>query len=77
KQLIGGLNAADFYDETESRVNDFTIREDINAGYFMNTIDVDDWRFIAGLRYEGTEFEAKGTGATDGVFTATETKRRY
>lgn len=77
KQLIGGLNRADFYDETESRVNDFTLHEDINAGYLMNTIDIDDWRFIAGLRYEGTEFEAKGTGATDGQFTATDTRRRY
>lgn len=77
KQLIGGLNQADFYDETESRVNDFKISEDINAGYLMNTIDIDDWRFIAGLRYEGTEFEAKGTGATDGEFQSTETKRRY
>ena len=77
KQLIGGLNQADFYDETESRVNDFKISEDINAGYLMNTIDIDDWRFIAGMRYEGTEFEAKGTGATDGEFQSTETKRRY
>lgn len=77
KQLIGGLNQADFYDETESRVNDFKISEDINAGYLMNTIDIDDWRFIAGLRYEATEFEAKGTGATDGEFQSTETKRRY
>ncbi|PZP02968.1 MAG: TonB-dependent receptor [Pseudomonas protegens] len=77
KQLIGGLNQAAFYDEEESRVNDFKIREDINAGYFMNTLDIDDWRFIAGLRYEGTEFEAKGTGVTDGAFTATDTQRRY
>lgn len=77
KQLIGGLNQADFYDETESRVNDFKISEDINAGYLMNTLDIDDWRFIAGLRYEGTEFEAKGTGVTDGEFQSTETKRRY
>lgn len=77
RQLIGGLNRDDFYDPTESRVNDFTIREDINAGYLMNTVDIDDWRFIAGMRYEGTEFEAKGTGATDGQFSATETKRRY
>ena len=77
KQLIGGLNQADFYDEAESRVNDFKISEDINAGYLMNTIDIDDWRFIAGLRYEGTEFEAKGTGVTDGAFESTETKRRY
>ena len=77
KQLIGGLNRADFYDETESRVNDFKIREDINAGYLMNTLDIADWRFIAGLRYEGTEFQAKGTGAKDGEFQATDTKRRY
>ncbi|MGY4664861.1 TonB-dependent receptor [Pseudomonas chlororaphis] len=77
KQLIGGLDRDAFFDETESRVNDFKIREDINAGYLMNTLDIDDWRFIAGLRYEGTEFEAKGTGATDGAFQSTETKRRY
>ncbi|SFQ71109.1 TonB-dependent receptor [Pseudomonas sp. NFPP07] len=77
KQLIGGLDRDAFFDETESRVNDFKIREDINAGYLMNTLDIDDWRFIAGLRYEGTEFEAKGTGATDGAFQSTATKRRY
>jgi len=28
------------------------------------------------MRYEGTEFEAKGTGATDRQFSATETTRR-
>ncbi|AXA53686.1 TonB-dependent receptor [Pseudomonas thivervalensis] len=77
KQLLGGLNRDDFFDEQESRVNDFKMSEDINAGYLMNTIDIDDWRFIAGMRYEGTEFEAKGTGATDGVFTDTETRRKY
>lgn len=77
KNLIGGLNRDDFYDPTESAVNDFTMREDINAGYLMNTVDIDDWRFIAGLRYEGTEFEAKGTGATDGDFEPTETQRKY
>ncbi|MBX8495405.1 TonB-dependent receptor [Pseudomonas cichorii] len=77
KSLLSGLNAADFYDESESRANDFTISENINAGYFMNTIDVDKWRFIAGLRYEGTEMEAKGTGVRDGVFESTQTRRDY
>ena len=77
KSLISGLNAADFYNEEESRANDFNISEDINAGYFMNTLDVDDWRFIAGLRYEGTEMEAKGTGVRNGEFEATETDRSY
>jgi TonB-dependent receptor len=77
RQLLGGLNAADYYDQTESRVNDYKIDENIHAGYFMNTVDIDDWRFIAGLRYEGTEFDAKGTGATNGVFEDTHTQRRY
>ncbi|KAI2673115.1 TonB-dependent receptor [Pseudomonas sp. TNT3] len=77
KQLIGGLNRDDFYDPVESTVNDFKMREDINAGYLMNTFDIDDWRFIAGLRYEGTEFDAKGTGVNDGEFEATDTKRKY
>ena len=77
KQLLGGLNRDDFFDEQESRVNDFKMSEDINAAYLMNTVDIDDWRFIAGMRYEGTEFDAKGTGVTDGVFTDTETRRKY
>ena len=77
KDLIGGLNPGDYYDEQESRANDFKMREDINAAYVMNTVDIDDWRFIAGMRYEGTEFEAKGTGVRDGAFEAQDTQRDY
>lgn len=77
KGLIGGLDRADFYDEEASRINDFDMREDINAAYLMNTLDVNDWRLIAGLRYEGTEFEAKGTGLRDGDYESTQSKNRY
>lgn len=77
KQLIGGLNPADYYDQEQSRVNDYDISEDINAGYFMNTLDIDKWRFITGLRYEGTRQEAKGTGVTDGEFSTVDSKRSY
>ncbi|MEZ2877842.1 TonB-dependent receptor [Pseudomonas lundensis] len=77
KDLIGGLNPGDYYDEQESRANDFKMREDINSAYVMNTVDIDDWRFIAGMRYEGTEFEAKGTGVRDGAFEAQDTQRDY
>ena len=77
KGLIGGLNRDQFYNEQDSRVNDFTMSEDINSAYMMNTVDIDDWRFIAGLRYEGTEFEAKGTGVRDGVYESQDTKRDY
>src|SRR5690606_1239593 len=51
-------------------IGDFDMSEDINAAYFMNTVDLDKWRIIAGLRYEGTEFSAKGTGLRDGEFEA-------
>ncbi|SFG66102.1 TonB-dependent receptor [Pseudomonas sp. NFACC45] len=77
EQLLGGLDRDAFFDEQESRVNDFQMSEDINAAYLMNTVDIDDWRLIAGMRYEGTEFEAKGSGVTDGVFTDTQTRRKY
>lgn len=77
KGLIGGLDRSQFYDEENSRINDFDMREDINAAYLMNTLDVDDWRFIAGLRYEGTEFEAKGTGLRDGVYEDSQSRNRY
>lgn len=76
-RLLAGLNRDDFYNEEESRVNDFDMSEDINAAYFMNSIDIDDWRFIAGLRYEGTDFEAKGTGIRDGAFESTRSSHSY
>ncbi|NER63862.1 TonB-dependent receptor [Pseudomonas sp. MAFF212427] len=77
KGLIGGLDRAAFYNEQESRINDFDMREDINAAYLMNTLDLGDWRLIAGLRYEGTEFEAKGTGLRDGSYERTHSNNRY
>lgn len=77
KGLIGGFDASEFYDEEQSRINDFDMREDIDAAYVMNTLDLDRWRFIAGMRYEGTDFSAKGTGVRDGVFETISSSRRY
>jgi len=77
KGLIGGLDKAAFYDEEASRINDFDMSEDINAAYLMNTLDIGDWRLIAGLRYEGTEFSAKGTGLRDGVYEDISSNNRY
>lgn len=75
--LIGGLDRAAYYDEQASRINDFDMSEDINAAYLMNTLDIGDWRLIAGLRYEGTQFEAKGTGLRDGVYENVNSNNRY
>ncbi|MEZ2745673.1 TonB-dependent receptor [Halopseudomonas bauzanensis] len=77
KNVISGLDRADFYDEEESRINDFTIEEDINAAYVMNTLDIDDLRIIAGLRYEGTRLKARGTGLDQGEFVANDTNNKY
>lgn len=62
-------------DDEESRVNDFTINEDINAAYAMNTLDLDDWRILVGLRYEGSEREAQGTRIDEGEFSAVDVSR--
>lgn len=77
RDLISGLDRDQFYNEEESRVNDFTIDEDINAAYFMETVDIGDLRVIAGLRYEATDLNAEGTGLRDGNFESTSTSRDY
>ncbi len=76
EDLIGGLDRSEFFNEEESRVNDFDMSEDINAAYLMHTLDIDDLRIITGLRYEGTEFEAKGTGIRDGDYESIEAQQR-
>lgn len=49
------------YNEEDSRINDFEMHEDIDAAYVMNTLDLDSWTIITGLRYEHTDFKAQGT----------------
>jgi TonB-dependent receptor len=68
--LLASLDPASAFDEEESRINDYTMTEDINAAYIMNSVDFDTLRLIAGLRYETTDFTANGTGVRDGSFEA-------
>jgi len=68
RNLISQLDRNDAIDEEESRINDFKMTEDINAAYVMNTIDIDQLRLIAGVRYEGTKFKAKGTSIVNDEF---------
>ncbi|PAU58931.1 TonB-dependent receptor [Pseudomonas indica] len=77
KRLLGGLDRADYYNEEESRIGDYEMSEDIDAAYLMNTVDIGDLRVIAGLRYEGTDFRAKGTGLRDGAFESIEASNDY
>ncbi|WP_202410282.1 TonB-dependent receptor [Pseudomaricurvus sp. HS19] len=77
KRLIGGLNAGDFYDEEESRIEDFDMQEDITAGYVMNTLAWERLQLIVGVRYEGTEFSTDGTGVRDGNYESISVESDY
>lgn len=77
EDLISGLDRNTFYNEEESRVNDFEMSEDIDSAYLMHTLDIDDLSMIVGVRYEGTKFDAKGTGLRDGDYEAINSKNEY
>ncbi|ACE82836.1 TonB-dependent receptor [Cellvibrio japonicus Ueda107] len=53
-------------DELESRIGDFDITEDTSAAYVMGRIDLGNLRLLSGVRYEQTDFSARGY-AYDGV----------
>ncbi|PCJ32083.1 MAG: TonB-dependent receptor [Gammaproteobacteria bacterium] len=75
--LLSRLDKDSNYDEEESRINDYEMHEDINSAYIMNTLDLDDWTIIAGLRYENTNFSAQGTGINNGSFEDITKKNSY
>ena len=77
KNFLGGVDLNDYVNEEESRINDFSMHEDINAGYVQNTFNSGLWRVLVGVRYEGTKFKANGTGIEDGVFSAVKADRSY
>ena len=50
-------------DEDGSRVGsaaDYDIEENVSALYLMQRIDINDLRLVYGIRYEGTDFTARG-----------------
>ncbi|RLV61183.1 TonB-dependent receptor [Parashewanella curva] len=58
--LVNKLNPDDFKDEVESVINDFDIKEKINAGYLMGHMDFDQLRLLAGVRYESMDRYSTG-----------------
>ena len=77
KAKISGLNANDYVVADGSIINDFKSNEDIQAAYLMNTVDFDQLRVIAGLRYENTQFKARGFEFNDDVITSTQYENDY
>jgi len=63
--------------DADSRVNDYEMRERIASAYAMGSITAGNWRVMSGLRWEGTRFNASGTGDNDGTFEPVSAKQRY
>jgi TonB-dependent receptor len=77
RALYQGLDLNGFVDEQESRINNFNIRENIDAAYVQGSFDLASWRVLTGVRYEGTRLRADGTGVTDGVFSDTSVHNKH
>ncbi|MDN3576125.1 TonB-dependent receptor [Chitinimonas viridis] len=75
--LLGKLDRTAYADEEGSRVNDFSLTERIRAAYLQAQFETGDWRWLAGVRYEGTRLKADGTGLENGSFIASHTARKY
>lgn len=75
--FVGDIDRNAYLDDEESRINDFTMHEDIDAAYVQNTYSTGLWRILGGLRYEGTRFRASGTGLDNGNFIASEHRHDY
>lgn len=75
--FLAGIDKSGYLNDEDSRINDFTMHEDINAAYLQNTFSSGLWRILAGVRYEGTKFKANGTGIRDDVYESIVKKNSY
>lgn len=57
-------------DDEASAIEDYDISEDSRAAYVMGTVDVGDLRVLGGVRYQSTDFSARGYGVEDGDIVA-------
>ena len=74
---VAGLNRANALLEAESAVDDYTMHEDINAGYLQAGLDLGSWRLLAGVRNERTRFEARGNEVSEDGVMAIASERSY
>jgi TonB-dependent receptor len=79
RQLVAGLSRADARVLVDSTVDDYGIKEDIDAAYLQNSIDIDAWHLLAGVRAEHTRFAAAGSRVNEEeeTFEPVNRKRSY
>ncbi|MGW8392537.1 TonB-dependent receptor [Pseudoduganella sp. HUAS MS19] len=74
---VAGLDRSAARLATESAINDFTLKEDIDSAYFQNTVSQGDWRLLAGVRAEHTGFDAAGVRTSGSTITPLQRSRSY
>lgn len=77
RRHLVGLDPNKYIDLEASSVNDFSSKENINALYLMNTVNIDRLRVITGLRFEGTKKTSQGSAYIDNKISATSSKQSY
>lgn len=74
---VAGLDRAGARLPAESRLNDYQMDEDIDAAYLQGGADVGNWRLLAGVRNERTDFAARGNRVAGANVEAIASGKRY
>ncbi|HEX5344684.1 MAG TPA: TonB-dependent receptor [Duganella sp.] len=79
RTLVAGLPRAGARVLADSTIDDYRLKEDIDAGYVQNSIDLDTWHVLAGVRAERTRFDAAGSRVDEeaGKISAVNRDRSY
>jgi TonB-dependent receptor len=79
RKLVAGLSRANARVLVDSTVDDYRLKEDINAAYLQHSYDTDLWHLLAGVRAEHTRFEAAGSRVNeeDSTFAPVNRQRSY
>lgn len=74
---IAGLDRAGARLDAESALDDFRMREDIDAAYLQASLRSGAWWLLAGVRAERTRFDARGNQVADDEISARSAGRSY
>lgn len=74
---IAGLDRSNARLDAESALDDFRMREDIDAAYLQASLRSGAWWLLAGVRAERTRFAADGMQVADEAITARRAGRSY
>ncbi|MTV36581.1 TonB-dependent receptor [Duganella radicis] len=75
RTLVAGLSRASARVLADSTIDDYRLKEDIDAAYLQNSVDLDTWHLLAGVRAERTRFDAAGSRVDEEAGTIGAVKR--